>query len=223
MAVAPRFKRSVFINCPFDSDYAPIMEALLFCIVWVGLEPRISTATLNSGDARISKIFGLIQESRFAIHDLSRLKASRKGEFYRMNMPFELGLDIGCRQYGAARHRTKKCLILEAEHYPYKAALSDLSNSDIKTHGNEPVRAVREASLWLMHEANLADVGPAHIWARYQDFNADYYDRKTKAGYSPDDIRSVNIGQFIRDIRRWCRANGGLRPPVASRKAKRPR
>jgi hypothetical protein len=75
------------------------------------------------------------------VHDLSRLKAERKGEFFRLNMPFELGLDVGCRIFGGAPFDTKKCLILEAERYRYQAAISDLSNSDIAVHGNEPAEA----------------------------------------------------------------------------------
>ena len=202
-----RFERSVFINCPFDSDYAPILEALLFCIAASGLEARIATETLNSGQPRIQKIVDLIRGSKFAIHDLSRLKAKKKGELYRMNMPFELGLDIGCRVYGAAPLDSKKCLILEAQKFHYQAALSDLSNSVIKVHDNDPLVAVREVALWLGHEAGIAQQGPARIWARYLDFNADYHDRKQADGYSADDIRAVNIGQFIQEISVWLAAN----------------
>jgi hypothetical protein len=51
---------------------------------------------LDSGRPRIDKIISLIKESKYAIHDLSRLKAREAGEYYRLNMPFELGLDVGC-------------------------------------------------------------------------------------------------------------------------------
>lgn len=30
-------------------------------------------------------------------------------------MPFELGLDVGCRYYAASRYRSKRCLILERD------------------------------------------------------------------------------------------------------------
>ena len=70
-------------------------------------------------------------------------------------MPFELGLDVGCRLFKAGRFSEKRCLILEAERYRYQAALSDMSNSDIAVHGNDPVQAAREVRNWLRNEASL--------------------------------------------------------------------
>jgi hypothetical protein len=137
------FENSVFINCPFDEEYKGILRALLFCVIEMGFEPRIALESLNSGQARIEKIIELIENSKFGIHDLSRIKSTKVGEFYRMNMPFELGLDIGCQRFKGQRWMDKKCLILEAERYRYQAALSDLSNSDIAVHNNDPAIAVR--------------------------------------------------------------------------------
>ena len=88
------FEKNVFINCPFDDEYKGLLRALLFSIIDMGFEPRIALESLNSGEARIEKIIKIIQQSQFAIHDLSRIKSKGAGEFYRMNMPFELGLDI---------------------------------------------------------------------------------------------------------------------------------
>src|SRR5438552_15771037 len=42
LAAAADFDRSVFINCPFDKQFEPIMQAMLFCIVYLGLKPRIA-------------------------------------------------------------------------------------------------------------------------------------------------------------------------------------
>lgn len=93
------FERNVFVNCPFDEAYYPLLRPLLFTIIYVDLLPRIATERLDSGEARISKIIELIEESRYAIHDLSRIQAEAAGEFYRLNMPFELGIDVGCRLF----------------------------------------------------------------------------------------------------------------------------
>ncbi len=68
-----------------------------------------------------------------SVHDLSRIRSVKANEFYRMNMPFELGLDIGCKFFKEGYYNKKKCLILEKKKYRYQKALSDISGSDIKT------------------------------------------------------------------------------------------
>jgi hypothetical protein len=75
------FQRSVFVNCPFDSDYDPILQAILFCLVYFGFVPRIATERTDSAESRLEKIIGLIESSRYSIHDLSRCQSSRAGEF----------------------------------------------------------------------------------------------------------------------------------------------
>jgi len=66
------FDRNVFVNCPFDAEYTPILEAMLFCLIRLGLNPRIATERGDSGETRIDKILELVQSSRYSIHDLSR-------------------------------------------------------------------------------------------------------------------------------------------------------
>jgi hypothetical protein len=109
----------------------------LFTIRYLGFRPRIALEALDSGAPRIQKIVALIAESRYAIHDLSRLQSKRAGEYYRLNMPFELGIDVGCRLFGKAPWPRKRCLVLETERYRYQAAMSDLSGSDIAVHNGD--------------------------------------------------------------------------------------
>src|SRR5687767_5016753 len=132
------FSRNVFVNCPFDSDYRPLLSPLLFTIVYVGFIPRIASERSDSGENRIDKICALIRECQYSMHDLSRLRASQAGEFSRMNMPFELGIEYGCRVFGNPSFRTKKCLVLEKVQHEFQKAISDLSGIDIKRHDNEP-------------------------------------------------------------------------------------
>lgn len=47
-------------------------------------------------------------------------------------MPFELGIDFGCRTYGRPRQRCKRTLVLEAKPHRYKASISDLAGADMK-------------------------------------------------------------------------------------------
>jgi hypothetical protein len=89
------FDRNVFVNCPFDEAYLPLLRPILFVTLYLGLTPRIALENLDSGRPRIEKIIALIEQSKYAVHDLSRMQAERAGEYYRLNMPFELGLDLG--------------------------------------------------------------------------------------------------------------------------------
>ena len=113
------FESNVFVNCPFDDKYLPLLRPLLFTIIALGLSPRIALEDLDSGRPRVQKLLALIEESKYAIHDLSRIKAEKKGEFYRLNVPFELGLDVGCRLFKGGQWARKRCLILEGE-FPFR-------------------------------------------------------------------------------------------------------
>lgn len=197
------FADSVFINCPFDDDYVSILRPVLFCLIDLGLMPRIALERTDSGEPRVVKIIELIRTSKYAIHDLSRLQASRKGEFYRLNMPFELGLDVGCRIFGKRSLTEKRCLILEAGRYRYQAAISDMSNSDIAVHGNDPFRAMTEVRNWLSARRGSRTSGPAAVWGRFNDFMAANYVDLTARGYSPEDIQRLPVPELLRDMKSW--------------------
>src|SRR5262249_9498177 len=88
------FNRNVFINCPFDDGYRILLRPLLFTVYRLGFQPRIALESRDSGRPRIDKLVELIRESQYAIHDLSRIQATNVGDFFRLNMPFELGVDF---------------------------------------------------------------------------------------------------------------------------------
>ena len=144
------FSRNVFINCPFDREYIPILRPLLFTVLYLGYLPRITSESSDSLQQRIHKIRDLIEVSKFSVHDLSRIKSQKSGDFYRLNMAFELGIDYGCRLFKEGAARNKRCLILAEERYQYRRALSDLSGVDIKKHSNEPEEVVRQTRNWFV-------------------------------------------------------------------------
>jgi len=168
------FNRNVFINCPFDDDYKSLLRALLFTIIHCGYNPRISLENADSSQSRLDKIQGLIQASKYSIHDISRCKAAKKNEFYRMNMPFEIGLDFGCKKYGNGELNSKEILILAAEQYQYKKALSDLSGIDIQVHNGNAEEMIRKVRDWF-YTKNKNVEQPTTIWDDYNVFYADLY------------------------------------------------
>lgn len=201
------FERNVFVNCPFDEAFYPLLRPLLFTIIFLGFRPRIALEASDAGQARLEKILALIRESRYGIHDLSRCEASKAGELYRLNMPFELGLDFGCRTYGRGLHREKKSLVLEAAPYRYRAALSDLSGADIEAHRNEPYQVVAAVRNWLRNVAVANAAGAAKIWGAFNDFMAKNYDDLTSEGFSATDIEALPIFELIERMEAWVEQN----------------
>jgi hypothetical protein len=202
------FDKSVFINCPFDHKYYSLLRPLLFTIGYLGFIPRIALETSDSGEPRVEKICQLIKSCRYSIHDLSRLKARKRGEFYRLNMPFELGVDYGSRRFGSNRFQTKRYLILEEHAYNYKQALSDISGLDIKAHGNKPNKVVQAVRNWFVETVGLKDVeGPTLIWYKFNDFASDFNARRRSEGFSKDDLDMMPIREYLRFIKTWTRAS----------------
>ena len=94
----PDYDRNVFINCPFDTECNKLLLPLLFCVVYFEFLPRISLEISDSGQIRLDKIVDLILASRYSIHDLSRIRSTKSKEYFRLNMPFEFGMDHGIRK-----------------------------------------------------------------------------------------------------------------------------
>lgn len=201
------FETNVFVNCPFDEDYYSVLRPLLFTIIYLGLKPRIATERLDSGEARVGKIIELIRESKYAIHDLSRIRAATSGEYFRLNMPFELGVDIGCRLFKPGKWRDKVCLILVAERHKYQAAISDLSNSDVAVHNNNAEDVVTEIRNWLNTACRLRAVGPSRIWDAFNEFMAADFDRLRALGFSPKNIERLPIPELMENMHEWIETN----------------
>lgn len=201
------FRNNVFINCPFDEDFFPLLRPLLFTVIYLGLKPRIALESVDSGRARLEKIVDLIAQSKYAIHDISRIEAKNAGDLFRLNMPFELGLDFGCRAFGSTAQRTKKCLVLEAEPFRYKAALSDLSGSDIACHHNDPLRVVVEVRNWLKNVCGVEAPGPTKISGAFIDFMGQNYDALKLKGFSDRDIEALPVPELVAHMQAWAAAN----------------
>ena len=203
MAKAADFDRSVFVNCPFDKEFEPVMQAMLFCIVYLGFRPRIARERSNAAEVRIDKIIELIRDSRYSIHDLSRARASRAGEFYRLNMPFELGIDHGCRQFAGEHWSGKQFLIVADKRYAYQKALSDIAGNDIETHSLRFDTAIKRVRNWLVNEAAAPNVGAQLIIDKYSDFWEWYYEKHRAAGATDRDIKDYPTKEVLAGIDEW--------------------
>ena len=199
------FESSVFINCPFDDEYAPILQAIAFCVFDLGFEPRIAPENANNSANRLDRILSIVETSKFAIHDLSRCKSRSVGEFMRLNMPFELGIDFGCSKFGVDGLQLKTILVLEHAKYDYQKAISDISGWDIEAHGGDHIAAVRCVNSWLRRHAGAPAKGPTQILSNYATFQEWYWERELEFGASEDDIRAYPTVQIIDAMRNWIK------------------
>jgi hypothetical protein len=167
--VATKFSQSVFINCPFDSDYQALFHSIVFAVQQCGLIPRCALEASDAGESRIERIQKIIETSKFGIHDLSRVEMSSIG-LPRFNMPLELGLDMGCKRYGTGRQKNKVIAIFEKSEHRYDLTVSDISGQDIFVHGGEPFGAIKSVRDWLSRNGMDNLPGAAFMFSKYKAF-----------------------------------------------------
>jgi hypothetical protein len=148
----------VFINCPFDGEYRPMFEALVFAVHDCGFVARCALELEDGSQVRIDKIEQIIDECRLGIHDISRTELDATWSLPRFNMPLELGLFLGAKRYGTGRQRQKLCLILDRDPFRYQKYCSDIAGQDIRSHDGEPHEAVKRVRDWLRNATVESDV-----------------------------------------------------------------
>lgn len=141
---------NVFVNCPFDDEFAPSFRAIVFAVIACGFNVRCAREMDDASQSRIDKLYTIIDQSRFGIHDLSRTELDSANGLPRFNMPLELGIFLGCKRYGDAENRQKRGLILDTERYRFQKFISDLAGSDITEHGGDPRKIVTRVRDWLV-------------------------------------------------------------------------
>lgn len=165
---------SVFINAPFDDEYARLFEAIVFTVIDCGLTPRCALESDDGAETRISKIVKLVAKCKFGIHDISRTQLDRKSGLPRFNMPFELGLFVGAKAFGGRLGGGKVALVLDADRYRYQAFLSDLAGHDVHAHRNATRDVILCVRHWLCASAKDAKFPPkaSEIERKFRKFQS---------------------------------------------------
>lgn len=197
------FEKNIFINCPFDPDYKKMLHSLIFTVITCGLVPRIALERDDSGEERINKIKELIRCSKYSIHDISRMEPLMNGDLPRFNLPFELGLDLGCRTYGKGRMVTKKCLILDKERFRYMRVISDISGNDIRSHNGKDKDLIREVRNWIRITTNMPIYGAHEIWKYFNVFYDNLLEFCKERGYDNVDIKDMPMLEYISFLKEW--------------------
>ena len=131
----------VFLNIPYDSKFQRLCLAYICGISALGFVPR-ATLEIPGGTRRLDRIFKLIQDCRYSVHDLSRVELDKKRPATpRFNMPFELGLCVAWERVGKKKHTWFVC---EAKDRRLSKSLSDLNGTDAYIHGGTVTGVFRE-------------------------------------------------------------------------------
>jgi len=196
------FESNVFINCPFDKFYVPLLQPLLFTVLYLDLNPLVSE-TKSSGQIRVEQIKKLIFNSKYSIHDISRSEALKENDLPRFNMPFEMGLDLGCQSFGKKKLNFKKSLVLEKTRYHYQKIISDIAGQDIENHNDNPEELVRKVRNWFAAVLNNHQPSPTLIWDAYNEFLDQTNMRLKEEAFSKDDIESLPVSNLILLAKQW--------------------
>jgi len=146
----------VFLNYPYDQDFAALESALHFPIIAAGLLPVCAKDLSTPDRSRLDMIVEAIVNCRYSIHEFSRSAGEGPDYLARMNMPLEMGMAIfHALQTQRQEHR---CAFFVPTPNLYRRFASDLSGLDPFVHDNDPDKLVSRIYIWLR------DVVPAEIF-----------------------------------------------------------
>jgi hypothetical protein len=192
---------AVFVNCPFDPDYRPLFDIMIFTIVRCGFVARCALEVTDTAETRISKILRLIDDCPIGIHDISRTEPDKGSGLPRFNMPFELGLFLGIGHAAKGGKRRKVCLVLDRAPYRYQIFLSDISGQDVSAHSDDPARLCEKVRNFL----NAQKGGPplpsgAAIMTDYADFRYQLPAIASHLRLDPDDLQFPDYHTIAADF-----------------------
>ena len=215
MAKRPPFHLAVFVNCPFDEPFKPLLDAILFAIHDCGFAARTALEESGSGETRLDKLVRVIGQCRFSIHDISRTEITQSSPLPRFNMPFECGLAIGAMRYQRpAQGGLRDFLLMAAEDFQDRTTLSDLAGQDASYHGNDPQHVIKAVRRFLASKGSAvlpADAvvrGGASIVARLSRFRHELPAMAASVNISAGEIETFDyLPEWLNFATRWQAMN----------------
>jgi hypothetical protein len=186
------YDRQVFLNCPFDDDYYPLLRAAVFTIHACGFTARIALENTGSESVRLDRLVQMIGQCRLGIHDLSRVRLTSPTDLPRFNMPFECGVFYGARRFGAKAQARKRFLLLDKEPFQYQKTMSDAAGLDPRAHANDPEQLIACVRDFLAEGLDPKPMGPTRISALYSEFQLALPAITTKAELTLADIEPLS-------------------------------
>lgn len=171
--MAPAYEKSVFINCPFDQEFAPLFHAIVLAVAARGFTPRCARESDGQPVPRIFRIARGLMESKYSIHDLSRFEGEGVENLSRFNMPFELGMAVGIQQVKEGQPATHNWGALVPPGALHQRFISDLNAFDLRDHDGTPSNVIKQVASWLTQQPDFSPPTPAamSILDAYQGFS----------------------------------------------------
>jgi hypothetical protein len=202
------YNSCVFLNVPLDKRYRrTLLRALVFAIYDCGFVARCALEDEDTGEVRINKIYKLMSESKYGIHDISRTSLDREYRLPRFNMPLELGIFLGARYFGQGKHTAKRLLVLDLDRYRYHIFCSDIAGQDIRSHENQVALAIHSVRNWLRNAPDRKGSmfpGATRICDRYTRFQKQL--PKLCATFSLDK-NNLEFNDYATLVAGWLKAN----------------
>jgi hypothetical protein len=157
----------------------------------------------DGSQARLEKIYSLIEQCRYGVHDICRTELDPDHGLPRFNMPLELGIFLAAKRFGGSAQKEKRCLILDTERYRYQKFMSDLAGSDIREHAGQPEQAIRQLRDWLANVSRRALPGHVAVVESWREFSGGLSTMVDQAGLEIDllpyaDYERLVIGWLTR-------------------------
>ena len=168
---SPPRERCVFINCPFDTAYSPLFDAIVLTTVSCGYLPRCGLETGDVSVPRMDRILEALNASYYSIHDLSRCKGEGDDNLARFNMPLEFGIAFDKAYPPTRLPRNHDWLVLLPREHYYRRCISDLGAYDLRMHDNTVESIVPAVMSWLKTRPNARSVlGPDAVLKQFKPF-----------------------------------------------------
>ena len=202
----PQYDYNVFINCPFDSNFRPLFEALVFAVHDCGYIARCALEIDDASQVRIDKISKIIAACKFGIHDISLTELDTATGLPRFNMPLELGIFLGAKRFGRAEQKGKVCLILDTERYRYQQFMSDIAGQDISAHSLDPEQCIRVVRDWFSNATpkSIKIPGGGIIVERYRLFQRELPTMCARLHLNENELTFNN---YVVQVEEWLKLN----------------
>ena len=120
-----------------------------------------------------------------------------------MNMPFELGLDMGFRRFAQGGATQKKFIIFQKERFDLDKSLSDLSGADVEFHEDDIEILFKKLRDFLKVEVGCRLPGAAKLEHDYLTFQGWLTSKKINEGHSVKDAHHLPARELIDEASVW--------------------
>jgi hypothetical protein len=140
-------KFQVFLNYPFQDDFEPFENAILFGVIAAGLLP-VCAKDLSAPDRpRLDMLVDIIVNCHYSIHDFSKFKGEGDKNYARFNMPIEMGMALFHAL--STQRKDHRCAFFVPTPNEYKQFASDLAGLDAKLYSGDENTLLSMVYEWL--------------------------------------------------------------------------